>query len=170
MSVRPGLRVLQTFRTGTTAFKQRIACRTQTTAASPPTQSTFQRLWNSPVGVKTVHFWAPVMKWGLVLAGISDFFRPAENLSLSQNLALMTTGTIWTRWCFVIKPKNYFLAAVNFFLACVGGVQVSRILSYQRSVDKSTTTEELKKAKDDVVETTKGIAQDPKGAARNAVK
>lgn len=26
-------------------------------SAQQSTQSTFQRLWNSPVGVKTVHFW-----------------------------------------------------------------------------------------------------------------
>lgn len=26
-------------------------------AAESQQQSTFQRLWNSPVGVKTVHFW-----------------------------------------------------------------------------------------------------------------
>jgi Mitochondrial pyruvate carriers len=47
------------------------------------------------------------MKWALVLTGVSDFFRPAEKLSLTQNLALTATGTIWTRWCFIIKPKNY---------------------------------------------------------------
>jgi len=47
------------------------------------------------------------MKWGLVLAGISDFARPAENLSLMQNVALTATGVIWTRWCLIIKPKNY---------------------------------------------------------------
>jgi len=45
-------------------------------------------------------------QWGLVLAGAADFARPAESLSLSQNVALMATGSIWTRWCFVIKPKN----------------------------------------------------------------
>ena len=49
---------------------------------------------------------APVMKWGVVLAGASDFLRPAEKLSLTQNMALMATGSIWTRWCFIIKPKN----------------------------------------------------------------
>ncbi|KAF3942212.1 hypothetical protein ABW19_dt0200218 [Dactylella cylindrospora] len=69
--------------------------------------ATFSRLWNSEVGLKTVHFWAPVMKWGLVIAGISDFYRPAEKLSLTQNLALTATGSIWTRWCLIIKPKNY---------------------------------------------------------------
>jgi mitochondrial pyruvate carrier 2 len=46
------------------------------------------------------------MKWGVVLAGASDFVRPAEKLSITQNLALMATGSIWTRWCFVIRPKN----------------------------------------------------------------
>lgn len=47
------------------------------------------------------------MKWAIVLAGVSDFFRPPEKLSLTQNLALTATGSIWTRWCFIIKPKNY---------------------------------------------------------------
>lgn len=48
-----------------------------------------------------------MMKWALVLAGISDFARPAESLSLTQNAALTTTGIIWTRWCLIITPKNY---------------------------------------------------------------
>ena len=49
---------------------------------------------------------APVMKWGVVLAGATDFLRPAEKLSITQNLALVATGSIWTRWCFVIRPQN----------------------------------------------------------------
>ncbi|KAK3393206.1 hypothetical protein B0H63DRAFT_457742 [Podospora didyma] len=97
------------------------------------TESFAKRMWNSPIGVKTVHFWAPVMKWALVLAGISDFARPAEKLSLTQNVALTTTGLIWTRWCLIIKPKNYLLAAVNFFLGLVGVVQVSRIAMYHQA-------------------------------------
>lgn len=73
-------------------------------AAQP---SWFKRMWDSPIGLKTVHFWAPVMKWSIVLAGIADFARPAEKLSLTQNAALTATGLIWTRWCLIIKPKNY---------------------------------------------------------------
>lgn len=46
------------------------------------------------------------MKWGVVLSGAADFLRPAEKLSLTQNLALMATGSIWTRWCLIIKPRN----------------------------------------------------------------
>ncbi|KAK1833179.1 upf0041 domain protein [Podospora conica] len=103
------------------------------TGSAPPNQSWFQKMWDSPIGVKTVHFWAPVMKWGLVLAGVSDFARPASSLSLTQNGALTATGIIWTRWCLIIKPKNYLLAAVNFFLGLVGVVQVSRIMMWRSS-------------------------------------
>lgn len=45
----------------------------------------------------------------------------------------MATGLIWTRWCFVIKPRNVFLASVNFALFCVGATQVFRVVSYRRS-------------------------------------
>lgn len=47
-----------------------------------------------------------MLQWALVLAGVSDFARPAEKLSLTQNAALMATGAIWTRWCLIIKPRN----------------------------------------------------------------
>lgn len=76
---------------------------------------------------------APILKWAVVLTGVSDFARPADQLSLTQNLALMSTGAIWTRWCFIIRPKNMFLAAVNFFLFVVGSTQVGRILLHQQS-------------------------------------
>jgi hypothetical protein len=45
-------------------------------------------------------------QWAVVLVGVSDFARPAESLSLTQNIALMATGAIWTRWCLIIKPRN----------------------------------------------------------------
>ena len=75
------------------------------------------------------------MKWGMVLAGASDFSRPAESLSFTQNFALMCTGAIWTRWCFVIRPKNVALAAVNFLVFCVGATQVGRIYAYNKSIE-----------------------------------
>lgn len=31
-------------------------------------------------------FWAPVMKWCLVAAGLKDLTRPADKLSVSQNI------------------------------------------------------------------------------------
>jgi hypothetical protein len=59
-----------------------------------------------------IHNRAPIMKWGLVLAGAADFARPAEKLSITQNFALMCTGAIWTRWCLIIKPKNVLYVSI----------------------------------------------------------
>ncbi|KAL9032501.1 MAG: hypothetical protein Q9180_006463 [Flavoplaca navasiana] len=148
-------------------FRRPYGRRYQSTEANPtaPPQSTVQRLWNSPVGLKTVHFWAPVMKWALVLAGVSDFARPAEKLSLVQNLALTATGAIWTRWCLIIKPRNILLAAVNFFLGCVGVVQVTRILRWQSQSKKDTITEVAQQDAEEAVRTAKGIVKDPEAAA-----
>ncbi|CCH40636.1 hypothetical protein BN7_170 [Wickerhamomyces ciferrii] len=93
--------------------------------------SAFIRFLNSETGPKTVHFWAPVLKWSLVVAGISDINRPIEKVSGTQNLSLLATGVIWTRWSFVIKPKNYLLASVNFFLSGTAGYQISRLINYR---------------------------------------
>lgn len=46
------------------------------------------------IGPKTVFFWAPVMKWCLVAAGLKDIQRPVEKLSVSQNV-----GT----WCLTFR-------------------------------------------------------------------
>lgn len=94
----------------------------------------------------------PIIKWALVLAGIADFGRPAEKLSLQQNGALTATGLIWTRWCLIIKPKNYLLAAVNFFLGVVGVVQVTRIMMWRSSQKNKGVVEE---ARDEVKEAVK---------------
>ncbi|SMY19345.1 unnamed protein product [Zymoseptoria tritici ST99CH_1A5] len=157
MSARFGLRAAQTtfrqpvFQQNVNAhlrFAQRRMQSTVTEAAeaAKATESGLARFLNSPVGPKTVHFWAPIMKWGLVLAGAADFARPADQLSLSQNTALMCTGLIWTRWCFVIKPRNLFLASVNFLLFCVGATQTGRVLRYQASQKGTTVGEEIKDA------------------------
>jgi hypothetical protein len=54
-------------------------------------------------------------KWALVIAGVKDLSRPAEKLSVPQNLALAATGFIWVRYSLVITPVNYSLAAVSHY-------------------------------------------------------
>ncbi|KAL7271664.1 hypothetical protein RUND412_005553 [Rhizina undulata] len=133
---------------------------------------------NPAYNPRTVHFWAPILKWSLVIAGIGDFYRPVDQLSVTQNAALFCTGAIWTRWCLIISPKNIpwvsrfpllftrsfssgiktyaicvmsnyltrtllsppWLAAVNFFLAGVGTVQLSRIFLHQQQLKKEGKT------------------------------
>ncbi|KAI0373531.1 UPF0041-domain-containing protein [Pilatotrama ljubarskyi] len=102
-------------------------------AAASAGASKFQAFMNHPAGPKTVFFWAPMMKWCLVAAGLKDLSRPAEKLSVSQNLALAATGFIWVRYSLVITPINYSLAAVNFFVGSTGLGQLGRIWYYQKT-------------------------------------
>ncbi|KAI5957194.1 hypothetical protein KGF54_000122 [Candida jiufengensis] len=100
--------------------------------------SKFTKYLNSETGPRTVHFWAPVFKWALVIAGINDLQRPVEKLSGTQQIALFATGAIWTRWAgFVIKPRNPLLASVNFFLGAVAGYQLIRIVNYRHDLGDS---------------------------------
>ncbi|GMF86858.1 unnamed protein product [Aspergillus oryzae] len=106
MSSRVGLRFFQNsraaFRNAQYRFGAGRRFQTSDAAAAEP-QSVFQRLWNSPVGVKTVHFW---------------------------------------------------LAAVNFFLGCVGIVQVGRIYNYHRSLEQSPA-EAVKSMEHEVIDSAK---------------
>lgn len=108
------------------------------------------------------------MKWGMVLAGASDFTRPAESLSFTQNFALMCTGAIWTRWCFVIRPKNVALAAVNFLVFIVGATQVGRIYGYNRSLE--ATGGQAKGEGKELERDLKATAEKVEGKVEKAVK
>ncbi|KAG6862321.1 Mitochondrial pyruvate carrier 2 [Termitomyces sp. Mi166 len=107
-------------------------------AAATAGASKFQAFMNHPAGPKTVFFWAPLMKWCLVAAGLKDLSRPAEKLSVSQNLALAATGMIWVRYSLVITPVNYSLAAVNFFVGMSGITQLGRIAHYRMNHPEET--------------------------------
>jgi len=109
-------------------------------AATTAGVSKFQKFMNHPAGPKTVFFWAPIMKWCLVAAGLKDLSRPAEKLSVSQNVALAATGFIWVRYSLVITPVNYSLAAVNFFVGSTGMSQLYRIWDYRRQNPGAATT------------------------------
>ncbi|XP_017265735.1 mitochondrial pyruvate carrier 2b [Kryptolebias marmoratus] len=98
-------------------------------------------LYNHPAGPKTVFFWAPMFKWGLVMAGLADMTRPADKLSLSQSAVLTATGLIWSRYSLVIIPKNWNLFAVNFFVGSAGLSQLYRIWRYEQE-KKSEAKEE----------------------------
>lgn len=91
-----------------------------------------QPMWNHPAGPKTIFFWAPLMKWSLVIAGIGDMQRPVEKLSQSQSASLAATGIIWSRYSMVIIPKNYSLFSVNVFVFLTQLYQLIRIFKHQK--------------------------------------
>lgn len=82
--------------------------------------------WESETGPKTIFFWAPLMKWGLIFAGFSDFNRPTNTISIPQSAALAASGLIWSRYCLVIKPVNYSLMSANMLVAGVNLYQLTR--------------------------------------------
>jgi hypothetical protein len=86
--------------------------------------------------VETVFFWAPTMKWGLVVAGLSDMNRPPEKISVPQATALTGTGLIWSRYATQIIPYNLNLLVVNLFVAMTGGYQLYRKISYELNKPK----------------------------------
>ncbi|KAI8816402.1 uncharacterized protein EV422DRAFT_623453 [Fimicolochytrium jonesii] len=131
-------------------------------AASSQAGTAFTRFWNHPAGPKTIHFWAPAMKWGLVIAGLSDLQRPVEKLSVTQTVALAATGVIWSRYSLVIKPKNWSLFGVNMFVGATGIYQLSRIWRYRQDMKNKPVTATAHK----VAEDTKLAAE----AAKDAVK
>ncbi|XP_058065266.1 mitochondrial pyruvate carrier 2-like [Anopheles bellator] len=96
-------------------------------------------LWNHAAGPKTVFFWAPVFKWGLVVAGLSDLRRPADQLSISQSASLAATGIIWSRYSLVIIPKNWGLFSVNLFVAGTQIVQLYRAYNASQQAKKTAT-------------------------------
>lgn len=69
---------------------------------------------------------------GLVLAGLGDLSRPANQLSISQSASLFATGCIWSRYSLVIIPKNYSLFAVNVFVAFIQLVQLTRAYNFSK--------------------------------------
>ncbi|CAH1400879.1 unnamed protein product [Nezara viridula] len=93
-----------------------------------------QPLWSHEAGPKTIFFWAPAVKWGLVIAGIGDLTRPIENVSISQSAALSGTGVVWARYSLVIIPKNWSLFAVNIFVASSGIYQCVRRFRYEQAL------------------------------------
>ncbi|KAJ7128895.1 hypothetical protein C8R43DRAFT_683278 [Mycena crocata] len=109
-------------------------------AATSAGASKLASFMNHPAGPKTVFFWAPMMKWCLVGAGLKDMSRPAEKLSVSQNVALLATGFIWVRYSLVITPINYSLAAVNFFVGLSGLTQLGRIANHRYNPPPATQT------------------------------
>lgn len=76
----------------------------------------------------------------LVLAGLGDLSRPANQLSISQSASLFATGCIWSRYSLVIIPKNYSLFAVNVFVALIQLVQLTRAYNFSKEQEAAKAT------------------------------
>ncbi|KAI7961107.1 hypothetical protein MJO28_001596 [Puccinia striiformis f. sp. tritici] len=106
--------------------------------AAAPVQSKLTGFLNHPADNNNNQRRNPIDNKMMSSAGVKDLSRPAEKLSLSQNIALSATGLIWIRYSFVITPVNYSLASVNTFVAATGLAQLYRIWDYRRNNPTAT--------------------------------
>lgn len=79
---------------------------------------------------------------GLVIAGLSDLSRPADQLSIGQSGSLAATGLIWSRYSLVIIPKNWGLFSVNVFVAISSCAQLGRAYLYKKEQDEKLALEQ----------------------------
>ena len=79
-----------------------------------------------PAGPMTIFFWAPTFKWTITFVNIGDMKKPAEKISAHQQIAIMFTGALFTRWGLVINPVNYNVALCNFFMSVSAMGQIYR--------------------------------------------
>ncbi|UVC54233.1 light induced protein like protein [Theileria orientalis] len=91
-----------------------------------------------PAGPFTIHFYAPTFKWTISLANLSDINRPVELMSVPQQLAVSCTGLIWSRYSYVIIPRNYNLLSVNFAMGLTGLYHIGRIIRHKYSTPQNT--------------------------------
>ncbi|XP_044316114.1 mitochondrial pyruvate carrier 2-like isoform X2 [Drosophila rhopaloa] len=82
---------------------------------------------------RTVFFWAPMFKWTLAVAGLSDTVnRPASAISLNQSASLAITCLIWTRYAVVIIPKNYNYMGANIAIFLVQSYLIIKHLRWRQ--------------------------------------
>lgn len=68
------------------------------------------------------------------------------------------------------NTSEHSLAAVNFFLGCVGLIQTSRILMWRSSQKGDSLSQEAKQAAKDETAAGKKILENPVAAAKDATK
>jgi mitochondrial pyruvate carrier 1 len=66
-----------------------------------------------PTGIKTTHFWGPVLNWGFVLAGIVDSNKPPEKISGRMTFTLFLYSSMFARFAWRVQPRNYILLACH---------------------------------------------------------
>ena len=87
--------------------------------------------------------------------------------SSSQGISCKWTLLFYTD---LFESDRHRLAAVNFFLGCVGVTQVTRIVLYQRSLKNASVGEVVKDDAKDIAETVKVAAKDADSKLKSIMK
>ncbi|KAF4367651.1 hypothetical protein CsatB_021310 [Cannabis sativa] len=91
----------------------------------------FQTLWNSPVGLKTTHFWGPLLNWSIPIAAFVDRKKPPELISGNMTAVMCVYSAMFMRFSWMVNPRNYHLLACHFSNETVQLYQLSRWIKAQ---------------------------------------
>ncbi|KAG0912827.1 hypothetical protein G6F33_005727 [Rhizopus arrhizus] len=86
-----------------------------------------------------VHFWGPVVNWGLPIAAILDTQKDASLISGNMTLALCTYSALFMRFALAVQPKNYLLFACHATNEVAQLTQGYRFLRHQSSLKEKKT-------------------------------
>ncbi|KAL9657539.1 hypothetical protein ABK040_000966 [Willaertia magna] len=100
----------------------------------------FKRMWDSPIGLKTTHFWGPFANWSIGLAGLADYDRPPEKVSLPMTIALAAYSAVFMRFALQVKPRNLLLFSCHVFNESVQLYHLTRKVKYEMNKPTSDVT------------------------------
>uniref|UniRef100_A0A0A9X5N6 Mitochondrial pyruvate carrier n=2 Tax=Lygus hesperus TaxID=30085 RepID=A0A0A9X5N6_LYGHE len=98
-----------------------------------------EAFFNKEYGYKTTHFWGPVFNWGIVGAAVYDASKQGpEIISIPVTLTMLGYSSVFMRFAWMVKPRNYLLYACHAFNLLAQLVQLQRGVRYQLTPPKLT--------------------------------
>ncbi|KAJ4484726.1 hypothetical protein C8J55DRAFT_508865 [Lentinula edodes] len=95
--------------------------------------STFMAWLRSPASreyLMSTHFWGPLANWGLPLAALADLKKDEEVISGTMTTALTCYSLTFSRFAWVVQPRNYLLLACHMTNVTAQSIQLYRFNEY----------------------------------------
>ncbi|KAK4272169.1 hypothetical protein QN277_020758 [Acacia crassicarpa] len=106
-----------------------------------------RKIWNSPVGPKTTHFWGPTFNWSLPIAAAVDTQKPPEMISPNMTAVMCGYSALFMRFAWVVQPRNIHLMICHISNETVQLYQLSRYFFAHRKLEKKEEEEAGPKTK-----------------------
>ncbi|OMJ14058.1 Mitochondrial pyruvate carrier 1 [Smittium culicis] len=71
-----------------------------------------------------------VVNWGIPVAAVADTFKSPELISGRMTLALALYSSVFTRFAWVVTPRNYLLALMHLVNTGAQSTQMYRFVQY----------------------------------------
>ncbi|KAJ3719994.1 hypothetical protein C8R42DRAFT_672351 [Lentinula raphanica] len=97
------------------------------------TMATFMAWLRSPASreyLMSTHFWGPLANWGLPLAALADLKKDEEVISGTMTTALTCYSLTFSRFAWVVQPRNYLLLACHMTNVTAQSIQLYRFNEY----------------------------------------